>query len=339
MKTVFELFLAEEGRGHSEAWAMLKAPAAPWAVRDAVEKAQIREGHPVFIEIQKYAPDLEFLRPYMGPERDLSGLYALNAVARLLSGMDPARYPALSERLQENAAENSGPVSPARLYDLAASKTLFHTLGLPCASMDYTVLLELRSAVGDGEPVLLKLPATENQLRAAASKLGTEDAAGIRFRCVDCKVPGLTEAIETAEDCRTVNEAAKLLDNAPPKTLLKFKAALEALGIASLAEAMALYGSLDEYALEPNVHCAEDAARWELRFLLDPRVAEKLIPHVNLPAFGRIVIEDYGLMLTGYGAVSQIKEDRGQETVRAAQEGQLLVEHPPVPSEEHQPIP
>ena len=140
MEKAFELFIADEGENHTEAWAKLLLPASPYELLDAIEKSQVKPERPVYLEIQKYALEMEGLKPYIGVERTLPSLYAFNKLAEKLVTLDDTQRLVLVERLKDE--ENGGHVPLPRVYDLAAGDGAFTRLNLMLPEPDYIALLE-----------------------------------------------------------------------------------------------------------------------------------------------------------------------------------------------------
>ena len=158
---------------------------------------------------------------------------------------------------------------------------------------------------GTGEAVTLTLPAPEDEIDRAVADHGAEDTL---WRCVDCPIAALVDPITAAGSLREANALALTLKGLTEKKLDLLKALLEAKGFPPLHEAMVLIGRLDEYGLEPKIHSVEDAAKWELRFLLAEPEAEKLIPCVDLTTYGQLVMREYRMRLTSYGGLSPLAD-------------------------------
>lgn len=99
-----------------EAIADLTLPAMPYELRDAVERAHLDDGEPMYIDLTDYT-EFPFLEPYLEEANDL---YALNALAEKLAALEPWQVDAL-EGLILMEAEKQEPFGLPRIYDLAAS--------------------------------------------------------------------------------------------------------------------------------------------------------------------------------------------------------------------------
>ena len=300
-RKVYELFMADEGPNHTEAWAKLEMPARPYEIRDALEKAQITPERPVYLEIQRYLPEMEWLKPFIAPERELTALYAFNTLAEQLAAMDELELHNYEERVR--AVADANPVPLPRLYDLASSEGAFQRLDLTPVEPDYIVLMEC-SRDGGEETAAVKIPASADVVEAWEAEVG-ENAV---WQCADCLIPRLADAITAVGSLGGANDAAMMLQAIPQKRLPLYKALLEAKGVTSLRDALNLYGRMEEYGLDPHIRCVEDAAKWELRFLMDESEAERLIPYVDLRAYGKVVMAEYYMTLTGYGGVAPLAD-------------------------------
>ena len=99
-----------------EAIAELTLPAMPWALQDAMERARLDDGEPMYIDLADYT-DFPYLEPYL---EDANDLHALNALAEKLAALEPWQMDAL-EGLVLMEKEKHEPFGLPRIYDLAAS--------------------------------------------------------------------------------------------------------------------------------------------------------------------------------------------------------------------------
>ena len=99
-----------------EAIAELTLPAMPWALQDAIERAHLDDGEPMYIDLADYT-DFPYLEPYL---EDANDLHALNALAEKLATLEPWQVDAL-EGLVLMEKEKHEPFGLPRIYDLAAS--------------------------------------------------------------------------------------------------------------------------------------------------------------------------------------------------------------------------
>ena len=113
---VFEVWLGHKYIGENDAYAEFTLPATTYELRDALARAELREGDAAYCEILGYTrfPYLEY---YLEGTDDL---YALNALAEKLSSLEDWQADAF-EGLVYMEYEKKEPVGLPRLYDLAAS--------------------------------------------------------------------------------------------------------------------------------------------------------------------------------------------------------------------------
>ena len=107
------------------------------------------------------------------------------------------------------------------------------------------------------------------------------------------------------------------------KTVLtKFKAVLEATEDFSVLGATHTADALDEYLFTPQYASPEDMARDFLESSLGEAGMSTLLPHINLYAYGRALMEGQECTLTEYGLIS--RED-GQSLKLMEQSGMEMM--------------
>ena len=130
------------------------------------------------------------------------------------------------------------------------------------AEPDYMVLLEVAGRQGDGPaqggagPILVKLPAAPEELESVAKRLGAASSRELWWRCIDCVIPGMRDAVSAAGTIRDVNRFAQTAAAIPQEQRKVYKAVLEGLRCRDLASASAQADTLDVYLLR------EDSAVW-----------------------------------------------------------------------------
>ena len=156
----------------------------------------------------------------------------------------------------------------------------------------------------DTNSVLLSLPAPDDEIRRAIGGIGTACA----FRCVDCRIPSLREAIDDENDIRQVNQFARKLaqkeEGWGEGELVTYKALLEASGCVDLQDAARLMEGLEEYELLPDVILAWDYAERALRENY-PDLREALFRTDSSAEIGRKLLEDGNAALTEYGLLQK----------------------------------
>lgn len=128
-------------------------------------------------------------------------------------------------------------------------KQVFEHLNPSLRKPDYAILLELAH---DGRSVSLALPAAPQEIDSALGRLGAEDWSEVRFRCSDCQVPALMDAVDSAGSIAPVNRLAQILSRLGPQELPIYKAVVDAVGVTGVNEAVRLRDQLDAYILEPD---------------------------------------------------------------------------------------
>lgn len=121
-KKIMRVYLAKEDTAYSEAYAKLELPASPWEVWDAMNRARIKDGESLYMEIDDYYA-FEYLIPHL-EELDIS-LNELNDLAEKLATLDEIQAIAfdgmLSLEVRKKINTNSGVITLQDLRDLAVS--------------------------------------------------------------------------------------------------------------------------------------------------------------------------------------------------------------------------
>lgn len=179
---------------------------------------------------------------------------------------------------------------------------VYKTLDLTPKTPDYTILLEV---FHDSGTVQLKLPASSQDLDSIPQTLDEPDWLDLSWRCLDCKVPSLMDAVSEAGDIHAVNDFAGMLAQMNGKTLVLYKALLEASDCRDLLRAGSLAGQTRRYTFSPQFSSSAELAKEELSALLCKPEAETILPHVNLQKYGEALIQKSGGELTGYGLIER----------------------------------
>ncbi len=179
----------------------------------------------------------------------------------------------------------------------------YKRLDLKPKEPDYEMLLEVFHDCGK---VQLKLPAVEAELDAVPTALDEPDWWDLSWRCLDCRVPSLTDAVSDARDIDAVNRFAEALTGMDRKALIIYKALLEAFSCQDLLSAELLAEHLPAYAFSPQISYPAELAKEALSVNLRGAEAKALLPHVDLQHYGEALIKDRGGELTGYGLIERI---------------------------------
>ena len=208
----------------------------------------------------------------------------------------------------------------------------FHRSGAP-------VVLEMRKrhfddpAYDSDKTAVLNLPASDADIWRAVGEVAAASPKECAFRCTDCRIPSLREAINDAiEDGggleqanRFARQLAKNLRIWDLNDLIKYKALLAASGPPDLEQAAELAKDLDQYELRPEI-----AANWEYAAVVlrekYPDLPEELFQTPQAARIGQQMLEDIHVVITDYGLLR--RKDGGQLPVfqGSAQKPQGLYE-------------
>ena len=200
----------------------------------------------------------------------------------------------------------------------------YKDMDLTLKTPDYTILLEISKghfndpACDSEKTVRLPLPAEPVAMDAALTAIGARDWREVGFRCLDCRVPSLISHIDEGENIAHINRLAQKLQVMDEKVLTKFKAVLEATEDFSVLGATHTADALDEYLFTPQYASPEDMAQDFLESSVGEAGMSTLLPHINLYAYGRALMEEQECALTEYGLIS--RED-GESLKPAEQSG------------------
>ena len=155
---------------------------------------------------------------------------------------------------------------------------------------------------------ILNLPASDADIWRAAGEVDAASLEECAFRCIDCRIPSLREAINDAiEDgggLEGANRFAQQLEKDlriwDLNDLVKYKALLSAAGQPSLQDAVELMHGLDEYDLRPEVAETWDYAELVLREKY-PDLPEELFQTPQAARLGQKWFEQSNAALTDYG--------------------------------------
>lgn len=175
----------------------------------------------------------------------------------------------------------------------------------------YTILLNMAPLpfVRKVEPedmVQMRLPAPEEQMRAALEKMGVNDWNNVAASIQDCVIPQLVHEFYLNGEIPQITELAQCLSQLDARgEMPKYKALLAAMDCKEIGQAVTLAGTVDEYVFNPKTSCPEDAAMSELRVMIAAGDAAEFAQYVNLQAFGLSLLERDHAVITGYGLVER----------------------------------
>lgn len=170
----------------------------------------------------------------------------------------------------------------------------------------------------NGKTAILDLPAIDAAVWRAVEAVGAASEKECTFRCTDCLIPSLRDAInDTINEeggIGQVNEFARLLAQKKQawdiNDLVKYKALLAASGRPSLQDAMQMMmHGLDQYELRPEIAETWEYAEFALREKY-PELPEELFQTGQAARIGRRMLEEDSAVITDYGLLRRI--DGGQ---------------------------
>ena len=162
--------------------------------------------------------------------------------------------------------------------------------------------------VSDVCAVKLYLPAKQTELNAILDGLEVDGWQEVRLEDRDAAMPEMWTFTDMAYDSmEQVNRFARCLEELDINgELVKFKAVAQQLQLSRLEEAIALTGHLDEYSFEPEIHSPRELARDELGVIAGEKEGKLILPHLDLDAYGRDVMQRDNGVLGDYGYLARL---------------------------------
>lgn len=179
---------------------------------------------------------------------------------------------------------------------------------------DYMVLLEVARRQGDGPaqdsagPILVKLPAAPEELEAVAERLNAASSQELWWRCIDCVIPEMRDAVSSASEIREANRFAQTVGAMPQEQRKVYKAVLEGLRCRDLASAAAQADTLDAYLLREDIYSPSGFAKEKIRSIVDETMVGQVLTNLNLYRYGETLMESEHCIQTGYGLLQRRDE-------------------------------
>lgn len=166
----------------------------------------------------------------------------------------------------------------------------------------------------ESQTVPLNLPASQPELNTVLTRLALDDWQEVHLECKDTAMPEMWSFTDMAYDgMEQLNRFARCLEELDMNgELVKFKAVAQQLQPSRLDEAIALTGHLDEYSFEPEIHSPRELARDELGVIAGEKEGELLLPHLDLDAYGRDVMQRDNGVLGDYGYLARLDSQPNQ---------------------------
>lgn len=179
---------------------------------------------------------------------------------------------------------------------------------------DYMVLLEVAGRQGDGPaqdsagPILVKLPAAPEELEAVVKCLNVASSQELWWRCIDCVIPEMRDAVTFAGGINDVNRLAQTVAAMPQGQRKMYKAVLEGLQCRDLASATAQVDTLGAYLLREDIYSPSGFAKEKIRSIVDETMVGQLLTNLNLYRCGEALMESEHCIQTGYGLLQRRDE-------------------------------
>lgn len=173
---------------------------------------------------------------------------------------------------------------------------------------DYVFLLETATLPQGDEPndqscVRVKLPCTEETLKAALSKIGSDSIEGCCFYKYESTIPQLAEAFGFLEDIDQLNELAHAFTSFTKEQACTYKAMLDAATKdITIPEALELSGQLQNFSVIREATTPAEYAKYMLsKYCIEQQ--DELFSCANLQRYGEKLIAEKGIALTNYGVL------------------------------------
>lgn len=181
---------------------------------------------------------------------------------------------------------------------------------------DAPVVLEVRKgffndpSYDNDKTAVLNLPAADAGIWRAVEKVDAASVDECAFRCVDCLIPFLRDAINNAIDdedgIEQADEFAKRLAQIerewPESDMVKYKALLSVVDHPSLQDATRLMGEIDQYELRPEVAQIWGYAEMMFREKYSA-LPEELFQTPQAAQIGQKMLDDRLGLITEYGLI------------------------------------
>jgi len=173
---------------------------------------------------------------------------------------------------------------------------------------DYVFLLEIAMLPQGDEPndqncVTVKLPCTEETLKAALSQIGADSIEGCCFYKYESTIPRLSEAFGFLEDIDQLNELAHAFTSFTKEQACTYKAMLDAAPKdITIPEALELSGQLQNFSVIREATTPVEYAKYMLsKYCIEQQ--DELFSWANLQRYGENLIAEKGIALTDYGVL------------------------------------
>lgn len=176
---------------------------------------------------------------------------------------------------------------------------------------DYMVLLEVSRRQGNGPaqggtgPILAKLPAAPEKLEAVVERLNAASSQELWWRCIDCVIPEMRDAVSSASEIKDINRFAQTVAAMPQGQRKMYKAVLEGLRCNNLPAAIAQADTLNAYTLNEEIYSPSEFAKEKIRSIVDEAMVDQVLTNLNLYRYGETLMESEHCIQTGYGLLQR----------------------------------
>lgn len=246
-------------------------------------------------------------------DSQLGRFYAENGFVPEVEGIPDAVFELLDfEAIGLRARKEEGGVFTTGGYvlqngDLKQAPSISSEVAKP----DYMILLEVANGHRNGPvhndvgPVLLKLPTPPEELEAVSQRLGAASTRELWWRCIDCVIPEMRDAVSFVGGITDVNRFAQTLEAMTQDRRKVYKAVLEGFRCGDLAGAAALADTLDSYILSEDINSPSEFAKEKIRSIMGEPIADKVLVNLNLHCCGEALMEVEHCIQTGYGLIQR----------------------------------
>ena len=170
----------------------------------------------------------------------------------------------------------------------------------------FRLILGLYPDFGGDRTAVLDLPASEEALAAAQEQLGTLNWENTVVLNYDGILPHIAFFANLPMELEEFNAFTKAARDIPRSEVPKLKALLEQFEVRDIETALFLAEHLADYILTPEISSPQEAALDQLCFIMDREEAVRLIPYVNLYAYGCDLIKEDNAVLSPYGLLHRV---------------------------------
>ena len=165
----------------------------------------------------------------------------------------------------------------------------------------FRLTLGLCPDFGGDRTAVLDLPASEEALAAAQEQLGTLNWENTAVLNYDGILPNAAVFADLPSELEEFNAFTKAARDIPRSEVPKLKALLEQFEVRDIETALFLTEHLADYILTPEISSPQEAALDQLCFIMEREEAVRLIPYVNLYAYGCDIIKEDNATPSPYG--------------------------------------